>query len=443
MQKCSGKYYTRYDTMNMIDQLNTELLGKRIAEFQQRRNLTQEELADRLYVDTSTVGRWTRGERAPTLDNFYRLTRLLGVSMDELVSGSATAKAEPVSIDFRGKPIVSLPRQPRNEEERMGLRIAELWFQEYTRDEIMKQLNIPEESAVRRFLGRVTGDMLLVDAAQVPLSEELAQAVQKTFGLKTCIVADLGSISSMLKTVILGALGAKVIKDLAEKTGVRLSIGFAGGSSCAQVVLSLIKSERLPSFDVMPIAVQVIQNVVAEDANTLVGILGFFSQGTDVFAQGLPFISNADIKRGEHTELHATTREVLEEGSRVSIAFLGLGANLNNFFHQKARSPRKPATFCGKTLFELQQMGCIGDILYNLVSQDGPMPELQGCTDKMVCSIGLDGLQHLARGHSHVIAVAAGKSKSSVARLALRKRYINGLIVDSELAHATLELPAY
>ena len=429
--------------MNLQGELDIKALGKRIAAFQKYRNLTQEDLAEKLYVDTSTVGRWIRGERTPTLDNFFRLTKILGASMDELVSDSPTSITEPVSINFRGKPIVSLARQPRNEEERMGLRIAKLWFQGYERDVIMKRLNIPEEKAARRYQSRITGDLLSVNAEQVPLNAELAQQIQKTFELKTCIVADLGSIGPMLKTVILGALGAKVITDLAKQTGVRLSIGFAGGSSCAQVILSLIKAKSLPNLDVMPIAVQVIQNVVAEDANTLVGILGLFTQGTDVHTYGLPFVSNADLEQGTLDEIDNTTREILERARQVSIAFLGVGANLNYFFHQKAQHLEKPAMFCGKTLFELQQMGCIGDILYNLVSLEGPMPELQDCLDKMVCSIGLGELQHLSTGHSHVIAVAAGKSKSSVARLALKKRYVNGLITDSELAQAVLGLLTY
>jgi DNA-binding transcriptional regulator LsrR (DeoR family) len=56
----------------------------------------------------------------------------------------------------------------------------------------------------------------------------------------------------------------------------------------------------------------------------------------------------------------------------------------------------------------------------------------------MVCSIGLDGLHSLAAGHSHVIAVVAGKHKSPVVRLALEKKYVNGLIMDGKLAEAIL-----
>jgi DNA-binding transcriptional regulator LsrR (DeoR family) len=152
-------------------------------------------------------------------------------------------------------------------------------------------------------------------------------------------------------------------------------------------------------------------------------------------AYGLPYASNAQLEQNKHYEPYEVTRQMLERAKRVNLAFLGLGGDLNVIFHRSAENE----IFCQRTLFELKQMGCIGDILYTLVNREGPIPELEACCDQMVCSIGLDGLQSLSSGHAQVIAVARGQEKAAVARLALEKRYINSLIIDDKLAQAILK----
>jgi DNA-binding transcriptional regulator LsrR (DeoR family)/DNA-binding XRE family transcriptional regulator len=407
-------------------------------------NLTQEKLAEKLDIDIGTIGRWLRGETAPSLKNLYLLAQILDVSTDDLVFGGPRDRAEFMSINYEwttegrkeSRPIISLTRDPRYEIEKMGLKITQLLFRGHSRQEIMQQLNIQDYKTFRRSVRRIVlSDMLRVQTEQVPLNTKLAEKLKKTFGLKTCLVAEVGHINfGWLEMVILGGLGARIITDLAEQSGVRLNVGFAGGLTCGRVIISLMQAETPPKLDVMPIAVQPIKDVVTLDANSLVGILSFFTTGTDLRVYGLPYVSNAQLEQNKHYEPYDVTRQMLEKAKRVDIAFSGLGGDLNSIFH---RDPENEM-FCQKTLFELKQMGCIGDILYTLVNKDGPIPELQDCCDQMVCSIGLDGLQHLSVGHAHVIAVAGGPEKAPVARLALEKKYFNSLIVDNRLAQAIL-----
>ena len=424
----------------MLDELDTKTLGKRISEeLQKHSGLTQEDLAGELCAATSTIGRWIRGDTVPNLHNFYRLARILGVSMDELVSGGASGRTKPASINYQGKPVITLMREPRKDE-RKGIRIAQLMFQGRTRRETMERLDIPEEEAFWQHLRHIVyNEMLFVETSYVPLNEALEKELKETFDLKTCVVADLGKVSNLLKTVVVGALGAKEIIKLFEKFRIRLKIGFVGGFSCGRVIISLIQTRQLSELelDVMPIAVQPVEQVVDQDANTLVGMLGFFTKGTKVRVYGVPYVSNAILQQEPPSE-NPVTREMLEKATQVDVAFLGLGGDLNYIFHQKAIRPEHD-TFGGKTIFELKQMGCIGDILYTLVTEEGPMPAFRAYCDQIVCSIGLERLQRLSAGHSHVIAVVAGQNKSSVARLALEKRYINGLVTESELARAVLE----
>lgn len=59
-------------------------LGARIREVRHRRGLSQEELAFRAKLDRSYVGGVERGERNLSFVNLCRLTRALGVSLEEI-----------------------------------------------------------------------------------------------------------------------------------------------------------------------------------------------------------------------------------------------------------------------------------------------------------------------------------------------------------------------
>jgi transcriptional regulator with XRE-family HTH domain len=48
-------------------------------------------IARKMGLDPSTVARWARGESIPTGDNLLELAKLLGVSADSILVGSAAA----------------------------------------------------------------------------------------------------------------------------------------------------------------------------------------------------------------------------------------------------------------------------------------------------------------------------------------------------------------
>ena len=57
-----------------------------IKKFREEKNLTQQQLADKLYVSRQTVCRWENGSRCPDLITAKKLAGTLDVSMDELIS---------------------------------------------------------------------------------------------------------------------------------------------------------------------------------------------------------------------------------------------------------------------------------------------------------------------------------------------------------------------
>ena len=61
-------------------------LHDNIKKLREEKNLTQQQLADKLYVSRQTVCRWENGSRCPDLITAKKLALELDVSMDELIS---------------------------------------------------------------------------------------------------------------------------------------------------------------------------------------------------------------------------------------------------------------------------------------------------------------------------------------------------------------------
>lgn len=58
--------------------------GDKVADYRHKRDLTQEELAEKVGVDRSYMGFIERGERNPTLDKIDKIARALGISIRRL-----------------------------------------------------------------------------------------------------------------------------------------------------------------------------------------------------------------------------------------------------------------------------------------------------------------------------------------------------------------------
>ena len=68
-------------------------LGKRIALLRRQKELIQEELAQSLGVSPQAVSKWENDQTCPDISLLPALAKLLGVSVDELLSGKDPAEA--------------------------------------------------------------------------------------------------------------------------------------------------------------------------------------------------------------------------------------------------------------------------------------------------------------------------------------------------------------
>ena len=61
-------------------------LGEKLQELRKSRGLTQEELAEALYVSRTAVSKWESGRGYPSLDSLKEISSYFGVTLDELLS---------------------------------------------------------------------------------------------------------------------------------------------------------------------------------------------------------------------------------------------------------------------------------------------------------------------------------------------------------------------
>lgn len=74
--------------------MNKENLGKFIAENRKALGMTQEELANRLFVTNKAVSKWEKGHSFPDIAMFEPLAEALGVSVAELIACEKKAEGE-------------------------------------------------------------------------------------------------------------------------------------------------------------------------------------------------------------------------------------------------------------------------------------------------------------------------------------------------------------
>ncbi len=61
--------------------------NKKIQELRKQKGLTQEELAEALYVSRTAISKWESGRGYPNIDSLKTISKFFGVTIDELLSG--------------------------------------------------------------------------------------------------------------------------------------------------------------------------------------------------------------------------------------------------------------------------------------------------------------------------------------------------------------------
>ena len=160
-------------------------IGKRIGLLRRQKGLTQEELASHMGVSPQAVSKWENDQTCPDISALPKLSRLLGVSVDELLEGREEFPAVRV-----------LPPAERKDPKDMLLRITV-----DSADGDRVRVNLP---------------MALVEVAM-----EMGMAMPQINGNEALKGVDLKKVLEMVR---LGCVGNLVEVDSADGDKVRIFV---------------------------------------------------------------------------------------------------------------------------------------------------------------------------------------------------------------------------
>ena len=77
--------------------------NEKLQELRKNRGLTQEELAEALYVSRTAISKWESGRGYPGIDSLKEISKFFSVTIDDLLSGEKViyiAEKENESVNF-------------------------------------------------------------------------------------------------------------------------------------------------------------------------------------------------------------------------------------------------------------------------------------------------------------------------------------------------------
>ena len=72
---------------NEVEGMNTKVIGKFLKELRKEKDMTQEELGDKIGVTNKTISKWENGNYMPPIDVLMLLSEMYGVSINEILNG--------------------------------------------------------------------------------------------------------------------------------------------------------------------------------------------------------------------------------------------------------------------------------------------------------------------------------------------------------------------
>jgi len=90
-------------------QMGTKMIGNKIAEARKKINISQAQLAERIFISSQAVGKWERGESMPDIITFSRLAEILGVDLNYFSENFQSTTNEKMPIESLEKQSVELP----------------------------------------------------------------------------------------------------------------------------------------------------------------------------------------------------------------------------------------------------------------------------------------------------------------------------------------------
>lgn len=103
--------------------MDRERIGKLIQEKRKSMRMTQQELADILYITDKSISKWERGVSIPDISLFPKISEVLSISLQQLLFGEVAN-----TKDFEEKLIEKLKKEKRKRKNERTIFVLVCWF---------------------------------------------------------------------------------------------------------------------------------------------------------------------------------------------------------------------------------------------------------------------------------------------------------------------------
>ncbi|AXQ77606.1 XRE family transcriptional regulator [Streptococcus chenjunshii] len=80
------------------------LFPNQLKKYRTERGMSQEELANKLFISRQAVSKWEKDEAKPDLDNVVKLSEIFDISLDELILGKESTVQPVYESEFLSNP---------------------------------------------------------------------------------------------------------------------------------------------------------------------------------------------------------------------------------------------------------------------------------------------------------------------------------------------------
>lgn len=440
---------------NDVYSLGTEL-GKRLRSLRIDNVYTLRYVGEQIGVSPQTVSQWELGNRMPSIDRLFELSKLFSTTSDYLLGLSndqVEGQVERNGLRWRTA-VVSNSGDHAYSRIDFGKRLFERQVVEgATLEQIIRDSNFEFGFESLRRMAKMAFHCGAVELLEVEIDEKICRQLREKYPkIRRCIIpkAELPENDRLSDAVfrpeIVASLGAKMIaRDL--KPGRK--VGVSGGTTLARVAdllphssdnLTGVRWRSLISTMRAPFA-------IAASANDVVARIQYNQPGAE--GVRLPFVyyefrAPKNVRNAPkylHDELNYA-HQMLGQAMDVQDILISLGSSEFNY---RSSDYYMGYPRLGKLLNELDETErnrLVGDILLYPIDEDGNRlgdPAFQRANDELIYSIGLERLREVTRDEN-VWAIVARSSKARVTQAALRGGYVNCLIADRSVAEAMLAL---
>lgn len=302
--------------------------------------------------------------------------------------------------------------------------VANLYYKEgMTQDQIAKRLHISRSMVSKQLVkGREMGLIeVVVHEDHIHVYQELEERFKHIFSLKHAIFVEVEEGKSQHQSV-----AEYAGKFLASRLANVKCVAVSGGRMMYEVAMYFVPSVSLEHLTFVPLVGGVSDEEWKMQANT---VCEYFTRHTN--GHSLPFHAPVVVDSREAKEIFMKQKfihQVMNKARQAQIALVGIGTGERYLNIAQNYLPKKQ---CKKTMMKEEVKG---DIIFNYYNKEGNLIDCPW-NEQNMC-LNLEELKQIPE----VIAIACGVEKAESILIALKKKYINSLIITVPLAKQILKL---